>query len=123
MFYLHYTILNIRLQEESIRWLLINNKVKRAERVLKKAARMNRVNYDDVLQKIAKRKAERSKMMENSNMDYALTIREKEINESVQYKTNGTEAAQEYEVERYNATFLFREKRLFINSVISWFIW
>ena len=40
---------------------------------------MNRVKYDDVLQTIARRKAERSKMMENSNIDYSLTYGEKEM--------------------------------------------
>ncbi|KAK3098694.1 hypothetical protein FSP39_022115 [Pinctada imbricata] len=128
-----YSLIQYWIQEESIRWLLINNKLKEAERIVRKAARWNNVKYDDVIKEVEKMRAEKilmennvgndgsqeeSFIQNNSNND----SQSKPFHEQDSMNKNGTGKIG-YEVEHLNATHIFREKRILINSLILWFTW
>ena len=104
-----------RIQEESIRWLLINNRVKEAERVVRKAAKMNKVSYDEVMKKLEQIKKEKRSVLNTPEITLKVIKEDMEI---VQ-----TDSVTVSKVVKYNATYLFREGRLFVNSLILWFSW
>ncbi|KAK3096477.1 hypothetical protein FSP39_000576 [Pinctada imbricata] len=154
-----YALIQYWLQEESIRWLLINNKLKEAERIVRKAARWNKVKYDDVMKRVTQMKEEKKSISENEtdlirkdetlqnktvyadtsftkpysslNKDEALLIYKDTTNTlSSQLTTQLDSKVKEdstkgnaFAVEHLNATHIFREKRIFINSLILWITW
>ncbi|KAK3106350.1 hypothetical protein FSP39_018272 [Pinctada imbricata] len=105
------------LQEESIRWLLINNKIDRAEKVIKKAAKLNNVNYEEITKKISQ-KSKLTSTIAHITDNYELVDTETKQQSTDTVSTNG-----DYKVQRYNATHIFRDRRIFINSLILWIAW
>ncbi|KAJ8316721.1 hypothetical protein KUTeg_005727, partial [Tegillarca granosa] len=41
--------------DESVRWLIANGKIKEAERIIRKAARWNRITYEDVMKRVTEK--------------------------------------------------------------------
>ncbi|XP_012944037.1 solute carrier family 22 member 16 [Aplysia californica] len=97
-------ILQIWLLDESLRWLLANGKTEQAIKVIKRAARINRKDYDDVMSVFYKAAASAQTSKHNMEDDLKKTM-------------------QEDTAEKLTLLDLLRVKRLFINSVAIWFAW
>ena len=102
-----------RVQEESIHWLLVNNRISEAERVVRRAANMNKVNYDEILKKLEQMKKEKSSIIDNTDMTDVNADTHKE----------GIAKDSRFKVKKYNLLYLFRERTLLVNSLILWFAW
>lgn len=116
---IHY--LFYRIQEESIRWLFINGKTDQAERILRKAAKWNKVNFDDVIS--------------NTEEEYKLTKTDIKTASKTftSYRKDGRNRAgprnenlnkeKDFKVEHYTILTIFRSKSVLKNSIIMWFTW
>ncbi|KAK3106458.1 hypothetical protein FSP39_020435 [Pinctada imbricata] len=118
--YSGYSVIQYFIQEDSLRWLLINNKIKEAERIVRKAAKMNGLNYDDVIKKVEERKKEKNKIMLEEMVVYNELTREEDRKNDIIMEL---ETKEDYQVQHYNATHIFREKRIFLNSLVVWIAW
>ncbi|XP_048736820.2 organic anion transporter 3-like [Ostrea edulis] len=116
-----YSLIQYWIQEESIRWLFINGKTDQAERILRKAAKWNKVNFDDVIS--------------NTEEEYKLTKTDIETASKTftSYGKDGRNRAgarnenlnkeNDFKVEHYTILTIFRSKSVLKNSIIMWFTW
>lgn len=125
--------------EESLRWLLANGKTKEAERIIRKAAKMNGKNFDKVIEEAASKARELTKFIPQNNKASSPM----ETNGGTTALPNGTEKSgntvstdiiytndeQKEDItmttasQRYNVTTIFRHKRILLNSLIVWYLW
>ncbi|XP_069138043.1 organic anion transporter 3-like [Argopecten irradians] len=137
-----YSLVEYWLMEESVRWLLANGRIKQAERIIRKAAKMNGKDYDEVI-KVAKSKSTKEKEIEvvvpgdcdndkttmeisrhENGAKYALIENHSETTkdcEDISYEKEqpSTPAV----IKRYNVVTIFRHKVIFLNSMILWYTW
>jgi hypothetical protein len=93
----HYTAIYFRFYDESIRWLIANNKIKKTEQVLKKAARMNNVDFEKVIQNVKFTSTAKNNM--DCDRDAKTTV------------------------QRYNAMTILKNKPILHCSIILWIAW
>ncbi|XP_012946352.1 solute carrier family 22 member 8, partial [Aplysia californica] len=99
-------LLQIWYLDESLRWLMANGKTQNIDNIIRRAARVNGKNLDDILQ-----------VYHQCN---ALASEEPLTTET----SNGDEAdSKPKAVQKMSFLDLFRFKRLFINALIMWFAW
>ncbi|KAK3097972.1 hypothetical protein FSP39_014956 [Pinctada imbricata] len=121
-----YSIIQYWIQEESIRWLIINNKLKEAERIVRKAARWNNVKYDDVIKRLEilkekkKSLATKETLTEKEEITRMININ---ADDTMPQKACLDMESQTSDVEYLNVTHIFREKIILFNSLILWFAW
>lgn len=97
-----------RVQDESLRWLSANGKKDAVEKVVRKVARWNKVNYEDLKNKVDKRMASTE-----------------QNTQKVDDKATTTENTQQGKlaVEKYSFVTILRNRRIFLISLIIWFTW
>lgn len=97
-----------RVQDESLRWLSANGKKDVVEKVVRKVARWNKVNYEDLKNIVDKRMASTEQNMQK-----------------VDDKETTTENTQQGKlaVEKYSFVTILRNRRIFLISLIIWFTW
>lgn len=98
-----------RVQDESLRWLVANGKTEAADKVIRKVARWNKINYDDLKNIVDKRMAS-TETQNTQKADDKKTI---------------TENTQEGKlaVEKYSIITILKNRRILITSLIMWFTW
>lgn len=132
--YSSFSLIQYWVQEESVRWLLMNGRVKEAERIVRKAARWNNVSYEEVIAKASLKAAETKTLLYNGADKMADTWGRDQRETGEVMELNGipvtpeTQTVQEkeskdYSVERYNIITVLRTRRLCVNSMIIWFSW
>lgn len=96
-----------RVQDESLRWLSANGKKDAVEKVVRKVARWNKVNYEDLKNIVDKRMAT------------------EQNTQKVDDKATTTENTQQGKlaVEKYSFVTILRNRRIFLISLIIWFTW
>lgn len=95
-----------RLLEESVRWLLCNGKTEEAKRILKKAARWNKVDYYMVEKAL------------NENVHFV-------DSETEQLKNNESEGVNADEAlgKKYTMIDILKNPSLRVNTLILWYSW
>lgn len=125
--YSSFSLIQYWVQEESVRWLLMNGRIKDAERIVRKAARWNNVSYEEVIARASQKTAE-SKTLLSNGVEKMTETRLTEENETGEVKEPTTrfdhvEERKDFSVERYNIITVLKNRRLFVNSMIIWFSW
>ncbi|XP_069136847.1 organic cation transporter protein-like [Argopecten irradians] len=110
-----YSLIEYWLLDESVRWLLANGKTKQAEKIIRKAAKMNGKNFNDVIQAAT--------IQTSVNQNGA----EKKLSTIAGNKDNVSKDKEQVvapvPIKRYNVITIFRHKIILINSLILWFTW
>lgn len=110
------------MMDESVRWLISNGRIKEAQRILKKAARWNKVDYEEV--EVALRKSVPSLEKEVCENGFR--------GERMKPLTNGSTTSDEVEkkvnkgvniVEKYTIIDILKNPTLRINTFILWYTW
>jgi len=109
-------IVILRLLDESVRWLLANNKWSEAERLVRKAARQNNVNYDELVQASSKKGA---LMADSECIDQ--NVRSYDLKND--YDGSNASPHSNIAVKRYSFITIFKHKRILLNSMIVWLSW
>ncbi|XP_050395547.2 solute carrier family 22 member 3 [Patella vulgata] len=108
-----YSLLQYWITDESIRWLVANNRLEETVKVIKKAAKMNGVNDNEPLKLIYKQEL--------------LSISEKQTDKLLAVTLDsGKEIMEETVVihpEKYTILDIFKRKRLAVTLIIIWFTW
>ncbi|XP_061173298.1 organic cation transporter protein-like [Saccostrea echinata] len=92
------------IQDESLRWLVVNRKEKEAERIVRKVAKWNKLDYENLRENVKKRMALRNKEKEETDKMLA-------------------EQQQLHVVEKYSIITILRNKSVFVISLLMCFTW
>nr|KAG5701319.1 hypothetical protein BaRGS_006093 [Batillaria attramentaria] len=111
-----YCLLQIWFSDESLRWLVANGKIKRAERVLKRAARMNGANEQDVLTVF------REKALKHAHHPIDTSSKLKPPHADGQ-QNGALVPEEEADTTNYNILDFFRHRRVFVCACINGFAW
>ena len=105
-----------RLFDESLRWLMANGRLDEAEKVVRKAAKMNKqLSFESVISKVKAKMEELESLKEDKVVvDKISTNPDITI---VAYNPKNTE------VKKYSMTDILRDRLILTNSVIIWFLW
>ncbi|XP_048734855.2 organic cation transporter protein-like isoform X2 [Ostrea edulis] len=110
-----YSLAEYWLFDESLRWLMANGRLEEAEKVLRKAAEMNKKTFDNIIGDVKK------KMAELETLDGGLEKTEILFTEPdvviVAYNPRNTD------VIKYSMLTILKDRMILLNSVIIWFIW
>ena len=121
-----------RLIDESFRWLLANNKTDQAEKILRKAARWNKKQYNEILDPVGnKGHSEYDKLQtaagyecqENDKTKNGLELHADDTERRIIQFEVDHELGDTDEVKQYSILTIFRSRRLFFISVTMWFAW
>ncbi|XP_061172477.1 organic cation transporter protein-like isoform X1 [Saccostrea echinata] len=93
------------IQDESLRWLVANGKKKEVERIVRKVAKWNKLDYEDLKKNVKKKMALRNKEKEETD------------------KTLLGEQQQLHVVEKYSIITILRNKSVLIISLLMCFTW
>ncbi|XP_048733416.2 organic anion transporter 3-like [Ostrea edulis] len=95
------------IQDESLRWLVVNGKQKEVERIVRKVAKWNKLNYDD-LKKIVKKNLV---FQQNDHEEIGGNLLEKdpEVDTS--------------NVEKYSIITIFKHKSILVVTIMMCFAW
>ncbi|XP_033751011.1 solute carrier family 22 member 5-like [Pecten maximus] len=140
-----YSLVEYWLMDESVRWLLANGRIKHAERIIRKAAKMNGKNFDDVIKAATIQSSKEMEVFVPKKDTLDLSLKKEEdilINkngaEYTAMKDSSEIANNEVElgfpqgeeqsvvpapIKRYNVTTIFRHKVILFNSLILWYTW
>lgn len=102
----------------------MNGKTKKAERILRKAAKWNKVNFDDVISSDAVHvnSLDRiSRELEGTEMSTEHTQEVGHVENSGSVKSHRDNTG--FTVKRYSVITIFSNKYILKNSVIMWFTW
>ncbi|XP_061193358.1 organic cation transporter protein-like isoform X2 [Saccostrea echinata] len=104
-----FSLVQYWVQDESLRWLAANGKKEEADRVIRKVAKWNKLNYED-LRKIVEGKMALTK---------TVSVQQIEDKKSDQlYQKSDLPL-----VEKYSFLTILRNKNIFAISLIMWFTW
>ncbi|XP_069138045.1 solute carrier family 22 member 6-B-like [Argopecten irradians] len=117
-----YSLLEYWFLEESLRWLLANGKKKRAERIIRMAAKMNGKDYESVI-KAASAKAREMETFLKSNDNGTVDSSTSKEESMVDGYKEGKDVLGKTKPEKYNTLTIFRHKRILLNSLIIWYTW
>ncbi|KAK3096707.1 hypothetical protein FSP39_002592 [Pinctada imbricata] len=122
-----YSLFHYWMADESIRWLLANGKTKEAERIIRKAARWNKLDFDDVIRRSkAKPLKEESEKLVSEDIvlqNYEMKDNEsgpektKEINGDISYKDGSMQ------IKAYTVIDIFKNRHVLLISLICSFAW
>jgi len=100
-----------RFLDESLRWLVANGKHKETENRIRKAAKINKTDYNTVVENIEVSKE--INVIHNKNMD--------------EEEDSGVVLTVDYEgkseVERYTVFTVLKHRRILMVSVVLWIAW
>ncbi|XP_060085902.1 solute carrier family 22 member 4-like [Ylistrum balloti] len=113
-----YSLLEYWFLEESLRWLLANNKKDQAEKIIRMAARMNGKDFNSVI-KAASTKAKEMETFLSNNITPTVTTPTSEAC----MQNNSKDDLKPTKPEKYNAFTIFKHKRILLNSLIIWYTW
>lgn len=119
-----YFVSRSRIQDESVRWLLMNGKTEKAERILRKAAKWNKVNFDDVISTDVVHVDNLDKLsreLEGTEMSKENIQEVDHVENSGSVKSDRDDNG--FTVERYSVITILRNKYILKNSMIMWFTW
>ena len=111
----------------------MNGRVKDAERIVRKAARWNKVSYEEVIARASSKTAETKSLLTGESQLVSETgprvnsdnqkAEQLELNGAFMNKANNVQKDDDFAVERYNILTVMKSKRLCVNSMIIWFAW
>lgn len=109
--------------DESLRWLIANGRNDKAEKIIRKAAKINKVDINDVLQTIEEmEKVEIPTEHEPCSSDTHPVS--KPETETVKTDTgDGISSEVKVAPAQSSPIHIFTNKHLFITSLISWYTW
>lgn len=103
-----------RLFDESLRWLMANGRLGEAEKVVRKAAKMNKLSFDQVIG-IVKAKMREMEALDKENGVILVASDSDAVTET--YIPKNTE------VKKYSMIDILRDRLILINSIVIWFVW
>ncbi|XP_078313670.1 organic cation transporter protein-like isoform X2 [Crassostrea virginica] len=110
-----YSLIEYWLFDESLRWLMANGRLDEAEKVVRKAAKMNKLSFESVISNVKAKMEELESLKEDKVVvDKISTNPDITI---VAYNPKNTE------VKKYSMTDILRDRLILTNSVIIWFLW
>ncbi|XP_048736819.2 organic cation transporter protein-like [Ostrea edulis] len=127
-----YSLIQYWIQEESVRWLLMNGKTKEAERIVRRAAKWNNMKYEDIIEKATRKSSEAEGMlngetqkdgtieMEKNDQETKMTM---ETRVSCENDQTAKPQTKDFVVEHYSILTILKTRRLLVNSMILWFSW
>ncbi|KAL5003988.1 hypothetical protein ScPMuIL_017444 [Solemya velum] len=128
-----YSLVQYWMIDESLRWLVANGKTKEAARVVKKACRWNKVEYESLLDELNLDENLLVKVSSGSISglnDNPSTVGTNHTHDSVHpnidQSPNGTIEEKpkiDIKVRKYTILDILKSKRLFLNSCILWYAW
>ncbi|XP_021368562.1 solute carrier family 22 member 8-like [Mizuhopecten yessoensis] len=138
-----YSLVEYWIMDESVRWLLANGKIKQAERNIRKAAKMNGKDFDEVIKAATIRDSKEMEVLVPvnntlpskkeddiyTNQNGAEHIgtndssKEDDITDDVELNHREKPTGVTATVKRYNITTIFRHKIILFNSLILWYMW
>ncbi|KAK6167507.1 hypothetical protein SNE40_021513 [Patella caerulea] len=119
-----YSLIQYWITDESIRWLVANNRFEETVRLVKKAARMNGVNVNEPLKLIYQKELLPIDSEKPTDKLLAVTLDtgEDEKNQKKALEA-GVVETQVVHVEKYTLLDIFKSRRLAITLFIIWFMW
>ena len=102
---------NISITDESVRWLFANGRDEEAHKIIKKVARINKKNYSDVILRAENKVIELEALAKAKGRQGNSTLK------------NEPEVISSSDVRRYTALTILKDRRILINSIITWFVW
>ncbi|XP_060085889.1 organic cation transporter protein-like [Ylistrum balloti] len=134
-----YSLVEYCIMDESLRWLLANGKMKEAERIIRKAAKLNEKNFNDVIKAATIKNSNETAALVptetsmSSNEEEILTklddaelkgisdsAKETKVTDAVEVGRGREDAAP---IKHYNIITIFRHKVILFNSLILWYTW
>ncbi|XP_055998240.1 organic cation/carnitine transporter 2-like [Ostrea edulis] len=104
-----FSLVQYWVQDESLRWLLANGKTEESERIIRKVAKWNKINYADLKKIVDRRMARDQKDTQQADTE--------------ENKEHGQVSSDMLVVEKYSILTVLRSKTIFIISLIMWFTW
>ncbi|XP_052696620.1 solute carrier family 22 member 21-like isoform X3 [Crassostrea angulata] len=109
-----YSLVEYWLFDESLRWLMANGRLGEAEKVVRKAAKMNKMSFDQVIG-IVKAKMREMEALDKENGAILVASDSDAVIET--YIPKNTE------VKKYSMIDILRDRLILINSIVIWFVW
>eukprot|EP00105_Crassostrea_gigas_P024428 XP_011444664.1 PREDICTED: organic cation transporter protein isoform X1 [Crassostrea gigas] len=109
-----YSLVENWLFDESLRWLMANGRLGEAEKVVRKAAKMNKLSFDQVIG-IVKAKMREMEALDKENGVILVASDSDAVTET--YIPKNTE------VKKYSMIDILRDRLILINSIVIWFVW
>ena len=110
--------------DESVRWLLANGRYKEAEKTIRKMARWNKLDYDDVIKRASLKSKEKVPLNKDDNFNNAKrTEVEMQALNGGNTTENGVKPSISGEVEIYTVIDIFRNWHVLVISLICAFTW
>ncbi|XP_048734857.2 organic cation transporter protein-like [Ostrea edulis] len=110
-----YSLAEYWLFDESLRWLMANGRLEEAERVVRKAAKMNKKTFDTVISDVKKKMAA-LETLDGGQEKTEIPFTEPDV-VIVAYNPRNTD------VKKYSMLTILKDRMVLTNSVIIWFIW
>lgn len=112
--FLYYTF--VRILDESLRWLIANGKRKKARILIRKAARINKVDIDDLIDQQQKATAH------GEQITYVDRTQSSEV-ESVGFHVETTSEPDTTLSMKLSPLHILKNRHLLVTSLIMWYTW
>ncbi|XP_055959323.1 organic cation transporter-like protein isoform X2 [Patella vulgata] len=118
-----YSLIQYWVTDESIRWLVANNRLEETVTVVKKAARMNGVNINEILKLIYQNELLPVDTDKPTDKLLAATLDTGEEEEKQMEVLDAGLETQAVHIEKYTLLDIFKNRRAAITLILIWFAW
>eukprot|EP00105_Crassostrea_gigas_P043664 XP_019927812.1 PREDICTED: organic cation transporter protein-like [Crassostrea gigas] len=109
-----YSLVEYWLFDESLRWLMANGRLDEAEKVVRKASKMNKMSFDKVISIVKAKMTEMEALDKKTGPILVASEPDAVIKNYIPKNT---------EVKKYSMIDILRDRLILVNSTIIWFVW